>query len=117
MRHQESKLQIQCVRWFNLQYPQLRGLLFAVPNGGKRNLREAQIMKAEGVTAGVSDLILLCPSRDGRHNTLCIEMKTERGKQTALQKAWQKQAEKQGNNYVICRSLDEFMQAIRQHLI
>lgn len=48
-----------CVGWFRLQYPAVGKLLFAVPNGGARSRTEAAIMKAEGVTAGVTDLILL----------------------------------------------------------
>ncbi len=116
MRHIESALQITCVRWFRLQYPHLEKLLFAVPNGGKRSLREAQIMRSEGVTAGVSDLILLVPSSDAEFHSLCIEMKTEKGKQTALQKEWQEQAEEQGNKYVVVHSIDEFIEAINKYL-
>lgn len=48
---------------------------FAVPNGGARNKREAGILKGEGVTAGVADMILLKPS--GGFASLCIEFKTE----------------------------------------
>ena len=77
MRHRESDLQIACVRWFTMQYPQYRGLLFAVPNGGSRNRIEAARMKAEGTVAGVSDLILLVPR--GHFGALCIELKTENG--------------------------------------
>ncbi len=116
MRHLESALQIVCVRWFWLQYPQLEKVLFAVPNGGKRNSREAQIMKSEGVRAGVSDLILLCPSAKGEYHSLCIEMKTEKGKQTKLQKEWQEEAEKQGNKYVVVHNIDEFMEAVQDYL-
>ena len=63
-----------CVSWFRLQYPDIGKLLFAVPNGGARGRTEAAIMKAEGVTAGVTDLILLLGR--GGFNALCIEMKT-----------------------------------------
>lgn len=34
----EHRIQQACVRWFNLQYPHLRGRLFAVPNGGRRDV-------------------------------------------------------------------------------
>ena len=74
MRHIESQIQQNCVTWFRLQYPKISRLLFAVPNGGARNAREAAIMKGEGVTAGVSALILLFPS--GGFHSLCIEFKT-----------------------------------------
>ena len=67
-------MQRMCVGWFRLQYPAVGKLLFAVPNGGARSRTEAAIMKAEGVTAGVTDLILLLGR--GGFNALCIEMKT-----------------------------------------
>lgn len=54
------------------QYPCLRWL-FHVPNGGSRSKIEGARFKAMGVRAGVSDLLLLYPSR-GYHG-LCIEMK------------------------------------------
>lgn len=115
-RHEESHLQRQCVAWFRLQYPKLARLLFAVPNGGGRSKVEAGIMKAEGVTAGVSDLILLVPR--GGHGALCIEMKTDsRGsRQSEAQKVWQKDVESQGYMYVVVRTLDEFMKVVRHYL-
>ena len=45
----EHDLQVDCVQWFSLQYPSLRGRLFAVPNGGHRSKTEAARLKAEGV--------------------------------------------------------------------
>lgn len=84
MRHLESNLQKNCVRWFRMQYPELDKMLFSVPNGGKRNVIEASIMKAEGTVSGVSDLILLVPS--GIFNSLCIEMKHGKGKQSKTQR-------------------------------
>lgn len=50
MRHIESQIQKDCVTWFRLQYPKIGRLLFAVPNGGARNAKEAAIMKGEGLT-------------------------------------------------------------------
>lgn len=115
-RHIESRIQIQCVSWFRLQYPQFRMLLFACPNGGARSAVEAKIMKAEGVTAGVSDLILLLPR--GGYNSLCIEMKTDcrTSRQSDSQKAWQAAAEAVGNKYVVCRSLDDFMREVGEYM-
>lgn len=56
---EEHRIQCSCVKWFNLKYPKLKGRLFAVPNGGRRDTVTGDKLKAEGVTAGVSDLILL----------------------------------------------------------
>lgn len=114
MRHVESVLQQNCVKWFRLQYPKLALLLFAVPNGGARKRVEAAIMKAEGTTAGVSDLILLFPSK--HYHGLCIEMKWEKGKQQPSQKKWQRAVEEAGFKYVIARSFDQFMDEINTYL-
>lgn len=115
-RHIESRLQIACVRWFRLQYRPLSLMLFAVPNGGARSLVEARIMKAEGVTAGVSDLILLVPRGD--YNALCIEMKTQskNSKQRDMQIEWQRQAEANGSKYVVCRSIEDFITEVNDYM-
>lgn len=113
-----------CVRWFNLQWPQYRGLLFAVPNGGARNLVTAAKLKAEGVTPGVADLLLLVPRAFKANDNdewyiifgLCIEMKTKKGYQSPAQKEWQKKVEGEGYRYAVCRSLDEFMNTINDYL-
>lgn len=113
-KEEEHRIQSACVRWFGYQYPTLRGLLFAIPNGGARSKATAGKLKAEGVVAGVSDLIMLVPNK--HHHSLCIEMKTQKGKQSPAQKEWQVKAESEGNKYIICRSLDDFMNEIKDYL-
>lgn len=114
MRYIESELQKMCVRWFGYQYPEYALPLFAVPNGGKRNAKEAARMKAEGVRPGVTDLILLVPHGD--FPALCIELKTKTGKVSDLQTEWQEAARKAGNKVVTCRSIDEFINEINEYL-
>lgn len=113
MRHNESKIQIDCVTWFRLAYPKLARLLFSVPNGYQTSASQARIAKEEGMTAGVSDLILLFPSK--HHHALCIEMKTKTGRQQPSQKLWQQKVEYAGYKYVICRSLDDFRTEITKY--
>lgn len=114
MRHEESDIQIACVRWFRYQHQELKDLLFSIPNGGARNAVTASILKAEGVVAGVSDLILLVPRHD--HPCLCIEMKTPKGRQSPAQKEWQQQVESIGGKYIICRSVTDFMDEVENYL-
>lgn len=111
---EEHHIQCACVNWFRFQYPEYRSLLFAVPNGGARSKATAGRLKAEGVVAGVADLLLLLPS-SGYHG-LCIEMKTRTGRQSDLQKEWQAEVEWQGYKYEVCRSLDEFIKTINEYL-
>ena len=112
-QHTESSLQIECVKWVRATFPHFDKLFLSVPNGGQRNAVTARIMKAEGVVAGVSDLMLLIPN-NGYHG-LCIEMKTEKGRQSEHQKMFQEEAESNGYKYVVCRSFDEFASEIYRY--
>ena len=111
----ESQIQHDCVRWFRLQYPSLALMLFAVPNGGKRDEKTGARMKYEGAISGVSDLILLIPKKG--YASLCIEMKKPEGKQSKNQRKWQREAEKYRNKYAVCHSLQEFMNEVNSYLL
>lgn len=99
MNHYESKLQQACVRYFRLAYPEYGYMLFAVPNGGSRNAVEARILKAEGVVAGVADLILLVP-RSG-YGSLCIEMKIGKTPKPTTKNYGNKKPKKQETNTLL----------------
>ena len=71
-------------------------------------------MKAEGVLAGVSDLIHRYPSA-GLH-ARCIEIKTEKGRQQPSQKIFQQEVEKVGYKYIVCRSVDDFINEINEYI-
>lgn len=114
MRHIESQIQQSCFAWFRLQFPDLAMLMFAVPNGGSRRRIEAKIMKAEGVTAGVADVLFLYPS--GEYHGLCIEFKTDKGRQQPSQKRFQQAVEAQGFKYAIVRSLEEFIELMKRYI-
>lgn len=90
MQTSEDRLQSDCFLWFHNNYPQYRGLLFHVPNGGNRDAREGNKFKAMGVTPGIPDLILLLPESGGK--IMGIEFKTETGRtspaQDKIHSAW-----------------------------
>lgn len=114
MRHIESQIQQSCFKWFRLQFPDLAMLMFAVPNGGSRRRIEAMIMKAEGVTAGVADVLFLYPNKD--YHGLCIEFKTNTGRQQPSQKKFQHAVELQGYKYAIVRSVDDFIELVKTYV-
>ena len=62
--------QVTFINWFRSEYPST--LIFAIPNGEYRAITTAVRLKAEGVTAGVTDLFI--PSMK-----LFIEMKKVKG--------------------------------------
>ena len=105
-RHIEESIQVACVKWFRLQYPNL--VIFAVPNGGSRNLYEAKNMKESGTLAGVADLVIV--GNGGR--VLFVEMKAGKNKQEDSQVLFQNKVEKLGHKYIICRSREQFIKEV-----
>lgn len=97
-----------------MQYPEYAGLLYAIPNGGKRNAVTGAILKAEGALAGVADIFLSVPNRF--YHGLYIEMKKPKGRQQESQKLFQQAVEAQGYKYALCYSLDEFMELVKMYL-
>lgn len=109
----EGRIQAACVKWLRNTYPETRGLYFHIPNeinfSGDNAIQGAQL-KALGLVKGVADTILLM-ARSGYH-ALCVEFKTDKGRQSAEQQEWQRTVEREGYRYVVCRSLEDFKNII-----
>jgi hypothetical protein len=99
----EDRIQQDCYLWFHNTYPELRGLLFAVPNGGSRSVVEAKKFKLTGLVPGVSDMLFMF-----NKVCYCFELKTPTGYQSKRQIIWEAQVKKQGFNYFIIRDLQTF---------
>lgn len=112
----ESEEQIAVIEWFDWwAAPELKGRLFAVPNGGLRNKVVAARLKREGVRAGVPDLMLLTP----RHTFagLVIEMKREKGGRLEKEQAeWLEWLAKQNFMTVVCRGFQPAVDTIVSYL-
>lgn len=118
MKHEESRIQRSCLAEWNLRYrefgvPDPR-LLYAIPNGGKRGIITATIMKAEGTRRGVPDLCLAVPIAP--YHALYIEMKTVEGVISPDQREMIALLRAQGYDVRVVRSVDEFLAAIRNYL-
>lgn len=131
--HEEDELEKACVEWFRWQYasnPMLQRLLIHVPNEGRLagGRREGGLRKAMGVVAGVADLLLLVGKDEqsamsgnnaisGWGGYLGIELKTERGRQSESQQAWEEAVIGiGGGDYVIVRSLEDFQEVVKRWL-
>lgn len=113
MRHEEANFQICAVRMLRMA----GHFVFAVPNGGSRNLREAVNLKAQGVLAGVSDLILLLPNR----KVYFIELKNPNGKgrQSPAQREFEENVRAMGHEYLIWdkwQQVEDFINAHRAEI-
>ena len=135
MVSRESIVQQGAVKWFNLQYPQYRGLLVHIPNEGRRTIKVINgrpvciggaKLKAEGLVKGAADLVLFIPNK--YFHGLCLETKVElfdysTGKerktktyQSPAQKEWQALVESQGYRYEVYRNIDEFRKIVLEYL-
>ena len=110
----ESKLQSECVRWFDYQYTHLKMNLFSIPNEGARTPANGARMKAQGRRAGVADMFFAHSSY--MSNGLFIEFKSEKGKQNDNQKAFEKAVTTTGYKYVVINSLEQFKETIENYL-
>lgn len=116
MNISESTLQQVCVAEFSRLYPSIasKGLLFHVPNQYAGKIIKHGTVKANGVCAGVSDLILLVPKKG--YGCLCIELKTPVGVSSPEQRAWGKAVESVGQKYVVCKSVKDFIREVNSYL-
>jgi len=88
MKQEEHKLQVLMVKyWRYTCKPHQEWWLFAIPNGGSRDKVTGAKLKAEGVKAGVADLILAYPTghTDRNIHGWWIEVKHGKNKLTMSQ--------------------------------
>lgn len=108
----ESEEQAALFEWA-AYYPELKWM-FAIPNGGTRNPREARNLKRQGVKAGVSDIFL--PLSRGKYNGLFIELKVGKNKPTNKQNEFINYANRQGYAAIVCYGFREAQAAITKYL-
>ena len=89
-------------------------MMFAIPNGGLRNIKVAVKLKAEGVKSGVPDIFLAYPSR-GMHG-MFIEMKVGRNKPTENQRDYMFSLSAAGYYCTTCYGADEALAEILWYL-
>ena len=90
MKHEEDLIQKAVCDHLRLRaYPGV--VWFHVPNGGRRNAREAARLKGQGVIPGVADIILL---HDG--NFYALELKALKGRPTESQLVFRDAVNKAG---------------------
>jgi len=115
MRNEEQKEQIALIKFCRKStYTDLRKI-FAIPNGGKRNMVTAVNMKREGVLAGVPDLFLPVPR--GQYHGLFIEMKKAKGGVVSpKQKEKLKELNEDGYKAVVCNGYVEAMDVLLEYI-
>lgn len=112
MKQLEHKLQCACVRWLRLQHPNV--LCFAIPNGGARSALTGAMLKAEGVVAGVPDLMIAMPKNG--YAGLFVEMKVKPNRPSREQKEIISKLEDAGYKVAFCYAFEEFVKIVTEYL-
>lgn len=90
---------------------------YHVPNGGQRNKKTGADLKAQGVRAGVSDLVVMS-ARGGLHG-LYLEFKATPPRHAATattQRDWLALADEGGYGAVLARGLEEARSVLREYM-
>ncbi len=109
----EACIQKAFFQWIS-HYKNVRKLTFAIPNGGMRNIKEAFSLKLQGVLAGVPDIFMAIPKNE--FHGLFIEFKSEKGKLSLYQRNKIVDLEAQGYKVLVCKSLIESMDGVKEYL-
>lgn len=113
----EGKIQSECVKIAWNEYPQTRGLYYAIPNENSRvdsNSATGAIRRSMGITAGVADTFLAMAR--GAYFGLYIEFKSQIGRQRKEQVEFQQRVEQQGYKYVVVHSVEEWRKEWDEYL-
>ncbi len=110
---EEQSLLFDMTALFSRKYPDLN-LLFHIPNGGKRDIRTAVKLRAEGVKPGVPDLFL--PVARGKYHGLFVELKVGKNKTSKYQDEWLAKLTEQGYKAIVCYSADKAFTVIEAYL-
>ena len=114
--------QIEVVEWMRKN----NVLHYAIPNGGKRHVKNASDLKKQGVSAGVPDLCIPIPNEN--YHGLYIEMKRrpkilKSGKKSYTnssasisQLEWISKLNTLGYKATICYGSDEAIKVIQEYL-
>jgi hypothetical protein len=109
MEKTESKIQQEAIMYIWNTLPETRLCLFHVPNGMFTNAREGAKFKAQGVIAGVPDLVFVWNGK-----THYIEVKTEKGRLSEQQKALHQKWAEQGVEVKVCRTSEEIIAIVSE---
>lgn len=112
----EHAAQAAVVSWARLMegvWPEL-GLLYAIPNGGRRTISVARAMKAEGVRPGMPDLHL--PVARPGYIGFWLEMKSATGSASRVQRGVHERLRETGHLVVVRRDVEPAIEALLAYL-
>ena len=116
MKNLEHQIQASFFSYLELQYPKLRKKIFAIPNGGARNVITGAMLKKEGATAGVFDVFVGITNPSRGLPGLFIEFKAGKNKLSEKQKDFMGEMISEGYECETCYSLEEAIKCLNDYL-
>ena len=116
MKHEEDDMQTRFFRVIRIasnRWPRLK-FIHAIPNGGKRNPKEAARLKAQGVTPGVADIFCPMIGYGGQHG-LYIEFKAGKNNLSPEQREFRNHVEHEDYSYKCCYSTEEAVWEVEKY--
>ena len=110
---QEQEALFEWASWRESKYPILN-LMYAIPNGEKRDIVTGAKLKRQGVKAGMPDVHL--PVARHGYSSLYIEMKKRGGTLTEDQKKKIPQLQFAGNKCEVCYGCEEAIKVLEEYL-
>lgn len=112
IKYSEAKEQRELFHWAH--YINDLKWMFAIPNGGYRNPKEALMLKLQGVRAGVSDIFIPVPNN--KYHGFFLEMKVGNNKLSAKQEEFINDMRRNGYYCAVCYSHQEAITEINKYL-
>lgn len=112
----EQKFQTECSKWLRKEL-YLRGepqIYYHVPNERKASMAQMCRLKAQGVLAGVSDVVL--PLRSEEYSGIYCELKANTGSPSKEQKAFLAGVAAEGHLAVVINDLETFKEVFTFYL-
>lgn len=108
----EHQIQVSVFHWLRAVHP--RVIAYAVPNAARRSMAQAAWLKAEGMRAGIPDIVIAAP-RGGFHG-FYLELKTRTGKLSDSQRGMLLDLASEGYACGLARSVDDAIELINTYL-
>jgi len=104
--HDEQAAFVEWLEWQGIP-------VFAIPNGSNKSKAAAAKFKAEGLRAGVPDLMIPAPT--DQYAGLFIEMKSDKGTLSKEQKKWLSCLNTRGYATAACWGVDEALKCFKSY--
>ena len=108
----EHQIQKAVFQWLRTVHP--RVIAYAIPNAARRSAAQAAYLKAEGLRAGMPDIVVAAPR--GGYHALYIELKTKKGRLSEAQHETLLALAELDYACAVARGVDEAIDLITKYL-